>query len=70
MRYYLFMQEWRKLDCHEPCPGERTHHAAVCIGYGGEHPQLMMLGGLGVGRTVLNDCWMLDIASGNWREVR
>ena len=64
------MQEWRKLDCHEPCPVERTYHAAVCIGYGGEHPQLLAIGGRGENLTVLSDCWMLDIVSGNWREVR
>ena len=64
------MQEWRKLDCHEPCPVGRSYHAAVCIGYGGEHPQLLVIGGWDEDKTVLNDCWMLDIVSGSWREVR
>ena len=63
-------QEWRKLDCHEPCPVERSCHAAVCIGYGLEHPQLLVIGGWDENLEVLNDCWMLDIMSGNWREVR
>lgn len=48
----------------------RSHHAAVCIGYEGERPQLMVIGGLDEKYEVLNDCWMLDIVSGNWREVR
>ena len=63
------MQEWRRLDCHKPSPEERSHHAAVCIDNGGEHPKLMVIGGL-AGERTLNDCWMLDIMSGNWREVR
>ena len=64
------MQEWRKLDCHEPCPVVRAYHAAVCIGYGGEHPQLLVIGGKSHGLKALSDCWMLDIVSENWREVR
>ena len=64
----LFMQEWSKLDCCEPCPVGRSHHAAVCLE--GEHPLLFVTGGKDQRINVLNDCWMLDILSGNWREVR
>ena len=53
----------------EPCPMERSAHAAVCLGYGGDHPQLFVTGGLNDSRKVLNDAWMLDVTSGKWTEV-
>ena len=66
------MQHWSKLENHngEPGPMERSGHAAVCLDYGGDHPQLFVIGGLGSGYKVLNDAWMLDVQSGRWREVR
>lgn len=48
----------------------RLHHAAVCLGYGGDHPELFVNGGLGQDDTVLGDGWMLDVQSGKWSEVR
>ena len=53
----------------EPCPVERTAHAAVCLGYGGDHPQLLITGGMGGGGKVLKDAWVLDMQSEKWREV-
>ena len=44
-------------------------HAAVCLGYGGDHPQLLVTGGLDAGHKVLSDAWLLDVKSGQWREV-
>ena len=66
------MQHWSRLDIKEgePCPVERSEHAAVCLGYGGDHPQLLVIGGRGVGSKVLSDVWILDIQSRRWREVR
>ena len=54
----------------EPCPVKRFHHAAVCLGYGGNHPQLLITGGRDIGNKVLKDTWILDIQSEKWREVR
>ena len=54
----------------EPCPVKRCYHAAVCLGYGGDHPQLLVTGGKGGGAKVLKDAWILDMQSGKWREVR
>ena len=51
------------------CPMGRTRHAAVCLGYGGDHPQLLITGGLDDGNKVLSDSWILDLQSGKWREV-
>ena len=67
----ISMQHWSKLDHHkeEPRPVGRHGHAAVCLDYG-DHPQLLVIGGLGRGNKVLNDTWMLDMQSGRWREVR
>ena len=66
------MQHWSKLDHHDgvPYPVARDRHAAVCLNYGGDHPQLFVVGGIDIGSKVLNDAWMLDIQSGRWREVR
>ena len=65
----LFMQHFSKIDTQgESCPNERSDHAAVCLGYGGDHPQLLVTGGVRGG--VMNDVWLLDVQSGRWREVR
>ena len=57
-------------DEGEPCPVARNGHAAVCLDYGGDHPQLLVTGGRDAGTKVLSDVWMLDVQSGRWREVR
>ena len=66
------MQHWSKLVNHsgEPFPVRRSRHAAVCLNYGGDHPQLLVTGGLDISKKVLNDAWILDVYSGKWREVR
>ena len=47
----------------------RHYHAAVCLGYGGDHPKLLVIGGRSPGKF-LNDVWMLDLQSRRWEEVR
>ena len=67
----LFMQHFSKMDTQgESCPKERYLHAAVCLGYGGDHPQLLVTGGRTNRNSVLSDVWLLDVQSGRWREVR
>ena len=64
------MQHWSQLDVGGgPRPRGRLSHAAVCLGYGGHHPQLLVTGGWGGGVT-LSDAWVLDIVFRRWREVR
>ena len=65
------MQYWSKLNGDEgdPWPVERQFHAAVCLGHGGDHPQLLITGGLDKDYKTLNDAWTLDIESMRWREV-
>ena len=67
----IFVQHWTRVDIQEgeSCPVERSGHAAVRLGYGGDHPQLLITGGIGFGRKVLSDSWILDLQSGRWREV-
>ena len=66
----LFMQHFSKMDTQgESRPKGRDEHAAVCLGYGGDHPQLLVTGGYG-GGVSLSDVWLLDVQSGRWREVR
>ena len=66
------MQHWSRLDIKEgePCPAVRSDHAAVCLGYGRDHPQLLVTRGRGGGNKVLRDVWILDIQSRRWRKVR
>ena len=64
------MQHFSKIDAQgESCPKGRSSHAAVCLGYGGDHPQLLVTGGYRDGVT-FSDVWLLDVQSGRWREVR
>ena len=67
----ISMQHWSKLDHHEggPCPVGRDNHAAVCLDYG-NHPQLLVIGGVDGSDKVFGDAWLLDVQSGRWREVR
>ena len=63
---------WTKLERPEGAtwPVERSGHAATCLNYGDDHPQLLVTGGLDKNLKTLNDAWMLDINTGRWREVR
>ena len=69
MRYEVrnFIQHWSKLN-GEPCPARRRDHAAVCLNYGGDRPQVFVSGGWS-GKKTLKDGWILDMQSGRWREV-
>ena len=63
---------WTKLERPEGAtwPVERSSHAATCLNYGDDHPQLLVTGGVDEMSKTLNDVWMLDINTGRWREVR
>ena len=64
-------QEWTKLErpTGAPWPAERASHAACCLNFGQDHPQVLVTGGLDKNGNTLNDIWILDIKSGMWREV-
>ena len=66
----IFVQHWTQLDIQEgeSCPVGRNGHAAVSLGYGRDHPQLLITGGDAC-RNVLSDSWILDLQSRRWREV-
>ena len=48
----------------------RAGHAACCLCYGEEHPQLLVSGGLDKDNNTLKDLWVLDVEAGTWKEVR
>ena len=52
-----------------PWPEARAFHAACCLNYGQQFPQLLVTGGLGKDRKLLGDIWTLDIERGKWRKV-
>ena len=64
-------QQWTKLERAEgaPWPVGRSSHAACCLNYGEEHPQLLITGGVDIYDNTLQDAWILDVNSGRWREV-
>ncbi len=53
----------------EPWPVERYGHAACCLNYGQDHPQLLVHGGLRKGFNALGDMLILHVDSGKWTEV-
>ena len=53
----------------EPWPVERSQHAACCLNYGQDHPQLLVYGGVDNGSKSLGDMWMLDVDTVQWTEV-
>ena len=68
---HLF-QEWTSLERPKgaPWPVGRSSHAACCLNFGEEHPQLLVTGGVDNNGNSLQDAWVLDVKSGRWREVR
>ena len=64
-------QEWTKLGKPEgaPWPVERSAHAACCLNYREEQPQLLVTGGVDKNGKTLQDAWILDVKSGKWRKV-
>ena len=74
-------QHWTKLEKTEgaPWPVGRDSHAACCLNFGEEDPQLLVTGGVdesvkvtgGVDNNgnTLSDAWILDVKSRRWREV-
>lgn len=53
----------------DPWPPERVNHAACCLGYSGDHINLLMIGGRGRNSRTLNDSWSYDVSLKKWKEV-
>ena len=54
----------------DPQPTKRNSHAAVCLGYGGDHPHLLVMEGwYDSDNECLSDVWMLDLHTWKWKEV-
>lgn len=58
-----------ELTQDEPWPVRRGNHAACCLNYGEDHPQLLVSGGLDNELKVLGDMWILDVNSRKWEKV-
>ncbi len=52
-----------------PWPVERAAHAACCLNYGQDHPQLLVHRGVSNDGNTLGDIWRLDLVTGKWTEV-
>ena len=53
-----------------PWPEGRAGHAACCLNYSQQYPQLLVSGGLDRQNRPLGDVWILDVERGNRRKVR
>ncbi len=53
----------------DPWPVERRDHAACCLNYGDDHPQLLVYGGVGNNFKTLGDMWILDVDTRKWTEA-
>ena len=64
-------QHWTKVQIKGNKPAPRRYHSTLCIEdpHTGHHPLLMVVGGWGVGGSVLSDVWLLDVINGVWTEV-
>ena len=64
-------QKWTKVQIKGKKPAPRYNHATLCIEdpHTGHHPLLMVVGGFGVGGSVLSDVWLLDVINGVQTEV-
>ena len=60
------MQHWSKQGILHPVG---SSHVAVCLGYGGDNPKLLVTGGRDANNVTLNDVWILDLNSRKWKEV-
>ena len=69
---FQLSQKWTKLERPEGAywPVGRHSHAACCLNYGEDDPQLLVTGGVYKNNTTLKDAWVLDINSARWTEVR
>ena len=53
----------------EPWPFNRAGHAACCLNYGKEGPQVLISGGVSRFNSIYKDMWLLDVNSGKWKQV-
>ena len=53
----------------QPWPAARDAHAACCLGFGSENPQLLIIGGIDPYDEIIGDAWIFDLSSQTWREV-
>ncbi len=51
-----------------PQPSPRSTHAAVCLDYNTNNPQLLVIGGYD-GNKTLSDVWCLDVQAQSWQQV-
>ncbi len=52
-----------------PKPSPRSAHAAVCIDYNSNSPQLLVIGGYN-GEEAASDVWCLNVPAQSWQQVR
>ena len=53
----------------EPWPIGRSVHAACCLGFGSQHPHLLVTGGVDNDGKTLRDAWLFDVTNRRWKEV-
>ena len=68
---YFALQIITKLERQEgePWPVGRSLHAACCLGFGSQHPHLLVTGGVDNDNKTLGDAWLFDVNNRKWKEV-
>ena len=69
--YTIILQTWSKLSQSGggSWPEERSGHAACCLNYGQQYPQLLVTGGRNREDKPLSDAWVLDVERRQWRKA-
>ena len=59
------------MECQEGqlWPAGRACHAACCLSFDSECPQLLVIGGCTTDIKTLKDAWIFDLQSRKWKEV-
>ena len=69
LNVFLSLQQWKKIPKSGSWPLGRKRHAACCLNYGQQNPQVLMAGGVDENGTQLRDMWLLDVDAGKWTKV-
>ena len=73
MLIYFVIQIITKLERQvlerEPWPVGTSYHAACCLGFGSQHPHLLVTGGQDNDDKTLRDAWLFDVTNRRWKEV-
>ena len=67
-RIVRILQVWSKMKLLDDVrPTGTSHHAAACLGYGSQWPQVLIIGGQNQFSNI--DLWILNVNLKHWKMV-